>query len=178
MWETWVRSLGWEDPLEKEKTVTPVFCPGEFHGLYSPRGRKEWDMTEWLSHFFFLIFIFALFYFTILYWFCHTLTWIHHGCTCDPKHEPPSHLPSHNIPLGHPRAPAPSMHTFQASLRISPQSCLWKLPPPQGRVLEDCSLWLRLPGMNWIRDGDLIQTGLLMTSLPGIWDRIHGTCQF
>ena len=59
--------------------------------------------------FFFLIFIFTLFYFTILYWFCHTLTWIHHGCTCDPKHEPPSHLPPHNIPLGHPRAPAPSI---------------------------------------------------------------------
>ena len=51
--------------------------------------------------FFFLfvfIFIFTVFYFTILYWFCHTLTWIHHGCTCDPKHEPPSHLPPHNIP--------------------------------------------------------------------------------
>ena len=58
---------------------------------------------------FFLIFIFTLFYFTILYWFCHTLTWIHHGCTCDPKHEPPFHLPLHNIPLGHPRAPAPSI---------------------------------------------------------------------
>ena len=42
------------------------------------------------------------------YWFCHTLTWIQHGCTCDPKHEPPSHFPPHNIPLGHPRAPAPS----------------------------------------------------------------------
>ena len=55
------------------------------------------------------IFIFTLFYFTILYWFCHTLTWIHHGCTCNPKHEPPSHLPPHNIPLGHPRAPAASM---------------------------------------------------------------------
>ena len=40
--------------------------------------------------FFFLISIFTLFYFTILYWFCHTLTWIHHGCTCVPKHEPPS----------------------------------------------------------------------------------------
>ena len=26
MWETWVRPLGWEDPLEK------------FHGLYSPWG--------------------------------------------------------------------------------------------------------------------------------------------
>ena len=32
MWETWARSLGWEDPLEKEK-ATPVFWPGEFHGL-------------------------------------------------------------------------------------------------------------------------------------------------
>ena len=31
MWETWVRSLGWEDPLEKTKT--PVFWPGEFLGL-------------------------------------------------------------------------------------------------------------------------------------------------
>ena len=59
--------------------------------------------------FFFLIFIFTIFYFTILYWFCHTLTWIHHGCTCIPKHESPSHLPPHNISLGHHRAPAPSM---------------------------------------------------------------------
>ena len=46
MWETWVQSLGWEDPLEKEKTLIPVFHPGEFHGLYSPWGRKEWDLTE------------------------------------------------------------------------------------------------------------------------------------
>ena len=29
--------------------------------------------------------------------------------TCVSKHEPPSHLPPHNISLGHPRAPAPSM---------------------------------------------------------------------
>ena len=36
MRETWVRSLGWEDPLEKERLPTPVFWPGEFHGLYSP----------------------------------------------------------------------------------------------------------------------------------------------
>ena len=35
MWEAWVQSLGWEDPLEKGK-ATPVFWPGEFHGLYSP----------------------------------------------------------------------------------------------------------------------------------------------
>ena len=36
MWETWFRSLGWEDPLEKEGLSTPVFWSGEFHGLYSP----------------------------------------------------------------------------------------------------------------------------------------------
>ena len=59
--------------------------------------------------FLFFFFIFTLFYFAILYWFCHTLTRIYHGCTCFPKHEPPSHLPPQNIPLGHPRAPAPSM---------------------------------------------------------------------
>ena len=29
---------------------TAVFWPGEFHGLYSPWGHKEWDMTEQLSH--------------------------------------------------------------------------------------------------------------------------------
>ena len=46
MWETWVRSLGGEDPLEKGKATTPVFWPREFHGLYSPWGRKESDTTE------------------------------------------------------------------------------------------------------------------------------------
>ena len=58
---------------------------------------------------FILIFIFTLFYFTILYWFCHILTWIHHRCTWVPKHELPSHLPSHIISLDHPCAPAPSI---------------------------------------------------------------------
>ena len=33
MRETWVQSLGWEDPLEKGMAITPVFWPGEFHGL-------------------------------------------------------------------------------------------------------------------------------------------------
>ena len=54
MWETWVRSLGWEDLLEKGTAVTLVFLPGEFHGqrslaACSPWGRKELDMTERLS---------------------------------------------------------------------------------------------------------------------------------
>ena len=43
--ETWVRSLGQEDPLEKGM-ATPVLLPGEFHGRkslesYSPRGHKR-----------------------------------------------------------------------------------------------------------------------------------------
>ena len=52
---------------------------------------------------------FIYFYFTILYWFCHTLIWICHRCTYAPHLEPPSHLPPHTIPLGHPSAPAPSI---------------------------------------------------------------------
>ena len=41
MRETWVRSLGWEDPLEKGKATHPS------SGLEnSPWGRNESDMTE------------------------------------------------------------------------------------------------------------------------------------
>ena len=46
IWESWARSLGWEDPLERERLPTPVFWTGEFRGLYSPWGCKESDMTE------------------------------------------------------------------------------------------------------------------------------------
>ena len=59
--------------------------------------------------FFNFIFIFTLLYFTILYWFCHTLTWIHHGCIWAPNPESPSHLPTHITSLDHPHAPAPSI---------------------------------------------------------------------
>ena len=62
-----------------------------------------------LYRFFFFFFFFFFFYFTILYWFCHTSTWIRHGCTRVPQPEPPSDLPPHTIPLGHPSAPAPSI---------------------------------------------------------------------
>ena len=54
MQEKSVKSLGQEDPLEKEWQPNPVFLPGESHGErslvgYSPWGRKESDMTERLS---------------------------------------------------------------------------------------------------------------------------------
>ena len=38
MWETWVQSLGWEDPLEKGAATHPVFWPGEFHEQRSLAG--------------------------------------------------------------------------------------------------------------------------------------------
>ena len=47
MWETWVRSLGWEDPLEKGKATPSIVW--RIPGLYSPWGRKESDTTERLS---------------------------------------------------------------------------------------------------------------------------------
>ena len=58
-----------------------------------------------LNHFFNYYY---LFYFTILYWFCHTSTCIHHRCTRVPHPELPFHLPPHTILLCHPRAPSPS----------------------------------------------------------------------
>ena len=33
----------------RDRLPTPVFWPREFHGLYSPRGRKELDTTEQFS---------------------------------------------------------------------------------------------------------------------------------
>jgi len=51
--ETWVWSLGWEDPLEEGMATQPVFLPGESSWTelagYSPQGRKESDTTEQLS---------------------------------------------------------------------------------------------------------------------------------
>ena len=43
---------------------------------------------------------FLFFNFTILYWFCHISTWIHHKYTCVPHPEPSSLLPPHNHPSG------------------------------------------------------------------------------
>ena len=64
----------------------------------------------------FKIFFIFIFYFTILYWFCHTSTWIRHRYTHVPHPEPPSLLPPHTIPLGHLSAPAPSIQYHASKL--------------------------------------------------------------
>ena len=48
--ETWVQSLGWEDPLEKRTTTHSSILAWRIPWTgYSPCGRKESDTTEWLS---------------------------------------------------------------------------------------------------------------------------------
>ena len=42
----WVGKLPWS----RERLPTPVFWPGELHGLYRPWGHKQLDTTERLSH--------------------------------------------------------------------------------------------------------------------------------
>ena len=43
--DPWVVKISWR----RQSLRTPVFWPGEFHGLYSIQGHKESDTTEWLS---------------------------------------------------------------------------------------------------------------------------------
>ena len=51
MWESWVQSLGWEDPLEEGVATHSSILAGKFHGQRSlvgfrPWGDKESDTTE------------------------------------------------------------------------------------------------------------------------------------
>ena len=46
MQETWVQSLGGKILWRRERLPTPVFWPGEFHGLYSSWSQNELDMNE------------------------------------------------------------------------------------------------------------------------------------
>ena len=66
--------------------------PGGRHG--NPL-QYSFFLNYFFKFFYFLVFIFLILKSLIL--------------TRVPKQEPPSHLPSHNISLGHPHAPAPSM---------------------------------------------------------------------
>ena len=49
MWVTWVRSLDWEDPLQKGKATHSSILAWRIPQMYSLWGRKELDMTKRLS---------------------------------------------------------------------------------------------------------------------------------
>ena len=67
---------------------------------------KRWLDFNIIYLFFKVLFIYFLLYNILLV--LPYITWIHHGCTCVPHLEPPSHLPPHPIPLGHLSAQAAS----------------------------------------------------------------------
>ena len=75
----WVGKIPWR----RAKLPTPVFLPGEFHGLYSPWGHKESDMTErLLLHFIFSLNASWSVCLTLSYvcffpfYFCILITWL------------------------------------------------------------------------------------------------------
>ena len=75
-------------------------------------------LLGWSGNFFFFLIYFNWRLITLQYCggFCHTFTWISHGCTCVPHPDPPSHLPPHPIPQGHPSAPALSTLSHPSNL--------------------------------------------------------------
>ena len=93
---------------------------------------KQGDQTSqsffkiYIYIFFFLITFFAIHQHIYIYFnwrlitlqycsgFCHTLTWVSHGCTYVPHSEPPSHLPPH---------PIPSQRVSQCTSPEHPVSC-------------------------------------------------------
>ena len=46
MWETWVRSLGWEDLLEKEMATHSSVLAWRIPGMGEPGGLALWGRTE------------------------------------------------------------------------------------------------------------------------------------
>ena len=62
MWETWVLSLGLEDPWRRKWQPTPVFLHRKSHEQrslegYSPWGRRELDTTEQLAYIYVYIYM-------------------------------------------------------------------------------------------------------------------------
>ena len=87
--------------------------------------------------------------------FCHTSTWISHGCACVPHPEPPSYLPPHPIPLGHPSASALSIlnHASNLDWRFVSHMIIYMFqchspksshPRPLLQSPKDCSIHLCL----------------------------------
>ena len=69
--DPWVGKIPWR----RERLPTPVFWPGEFHGLYSPGGCQESDMTEWLSLSLFKFFGLLSYMYWLIFFFFFFMIW-------------------------------------------------------------------------------------------------------
>ena len=110
----WLRDKNWSSYPVKEIEPSKYLRPNinykhaSFH--------KSWNITlnqfsPWLNQGTLLVLYLPIYFnwrlITLQYCsvFCHTSTWISHGCICVPHPEPPSHLPPHPILQGYPSAP-------------------------------------------------------------------------
>ena len=50
MQETWVQSLGWENPWRRKWQLTPVFLAGKSHGQRSWAGYSPWSGSQKVRH--------------------------------------------------------------------------------------------------------------------------------
>ena len=152
MWKTWVRSLGQEDPLEKEMAThfstlawkipwTEECC--RLQSMRLQRVGHGWAISLHFTiikkysfwkkvHLFFVLFFFPFIFIswrliTLQYCsgFCHTLTWISHGSTCRKKKV---HLCDHLLLRS-----STSSQFLQAQIL----SMDWHLKPP----LQTCHCW-------------------------------------
>ena len=90
------------------KLLCPWDCPGKnsgvgchalLQGIFLTQGLNSSGSPELVDGFFFYYYFnWRLITLQYCHGFCHTLTWISHGCTCVPHPEPLSHLPPHPIP--------------------------------------------------------------------------------
>ena len=89
---------------------------GQFPSCCLHAGTGSQDVCAHSSFFKFIYFSWRLITLQYCSGFCPTLIGISHGCTCVPHPEPPSHLPPHPIPQGHPSAPALSTLSHASNL--------------------------------------------------------------
>ena len=139
---------------------------GDMSHLFPWSLEQCWAQNRHIHKWVLFFFKCFLFYFIYFYWrlitlqycsgFCHTLTWISHGCTCVTHPELPSHLPPHPIPQGHPSAPAlntlphaSNLDWWSFSHMIIYMFQCYSLKSSHPRLLslspKDCSIHLCLP---------------------------------
>ena len=119
-----VWSLGREDPLKEGMATHSSILAWRISWTEKPGGLQSivLQRASYLCFFFNLFIYFNWRLITLQYCggFCHTFTWISHGCTCVPHPEPPSHLPPHPtlrvIPVHQPWAPCLMHQTWTGNL--------------------------------------------------------------